>query len=80
MSTAVNKPPSLAPVTALPARRDMLAPSRARVAARGIGAVALAIINPLLALIPLIDAGPGKDSDCDRILHGTSRPAHAALK
>jgi uncharacterized protein involved in outer membrane biogenesis len=53
---------------------------RARVAARGIGAVALAIINPLLALIPLIDAGPGKDSNCDRILHGTSRPAHAALK
>ena len=32
MSTAVNKPPSLAPVTALPPRRDMLAPSRPRVA------------------------------------------------
>jgi AsmA protein len=53
---------------------------RGRVAARAIGAVALAIINPLLALIPLIDAGPGKDSDCRDIIHGTSGPAHAALK
>jgi AsmA protein len=35
-----------------------------RVAARGLGAFALSIANPLLALIPLIDAGPGKDSDC----------------
>ncbi len=53
---------------------------RGRMAARAIGAVALAIINPLLALIPLIDAGPGKDSDCRNILHGKSEPAHAALQ
>lgn len=53
---------------------------RARVAARAIGAVALAIINPLLALIPLIDAGPGKDSDCRNILHEKSEAAHAALQ
>ena len=41
---------------------------RGRVAARAIGAVALALINPLLALIPLVDAGPGQDSDCAGIL------------
>lgn len=37
---------------------------RGRVAARAFGAVALAVVNPLLALIPLVDAGPGSDSDC----------------
>jgi AsmA protein len=35
--------------------RRMLASSR--------GKVALGAVNPLLALIPLIDAGPGSDSD-----------------
>jgi AsmA protein len=38
------------------------------IAARAIGAVALAIVNPLLTLIPLIDAGPGKDSDCGQLV------------
>lgn len=35
-----------------------------RMAARALGALALGAINPLLALIPVIDAGPGQDSDC----------------
>ncbi|CAG4882410.1 protein of unknown function [Georgfuchsia toluolica] len=39
-----------------------------RVAARGLGAVALAVANPLLTLLPLIDAGPGKDSDCGQLV------------
>ncbi len=34
------------------------------VAVRAIGALALGVVNPLLALLPLIDAGPGRDSDC----------------
>ncbi|MDD5250879.1 MAG: AsmA family protein [Rhodocyclaceae bacterium] len=41
---------------------------KGRIAARGIGAVALAIANPLLALIPLVDEGPGQNSDCGRLL------------
>lgn len=41
---------------------------KTRVAARGIGAIALGFINPLLTLIPLIDAGPGKDSDCSQLI------------
>jgi AsmA protein len=41
-----------------------------RMAARALGALALGVINPLLALIPLIDAGPGKDSDCVPWLQG----------
>lgn len=38
------------------------------VAARVFGAIALAIVNPLLVLIPLIDAGPGADSDCRQLI------------
>lgn len=41
-----------------------------RMAARALGALALGVINPLLALIPLIDAGPGQDSDCVPWLQG----------
>ena len=41
---------------------------KAQVAARAVGALVLAAINPLLALIPLIDAGPGKDSDCAQLV------------
>ena len=41
---------------------------KGKVAMRGLGALALGLINPLLALIPLIDAGPGKDSDCGQLV------------
>ena len=41
-----------------------------RMAARALGALALGAINPLLALIPLIDPGPGQDSDCAQWLQG----------
>jgi AsmA protein len=42
--------------------------SKGRVAARGLGAIALGIASPVLALLPLIDAGPGKDSDCGQLV------------
>ena len=41
---------------------------KARVAVRGLGALALGLINPLLVLMPLIDAGPGQDSDCGQLV------------
>ncbi len=41
---------------------------KGRVALRAIGAVGLGLINPFLALIPLIDAGPGEDSDCGELV------------
>ncbi len=31
---------------------------------RALGAIAMGVVNPLLAFLPLIDAGPGSDSDC----------------
>jgi AsmA protein len=41
---------------------------KGRVAMRALGAIALSAVNPFLVLIPLIDAGPGKDSDCGRLV------------
>lgn len=41
---------------------------KGRVALRAAGAVALGLLNPFLALIPLVDPGPGEDSDCARLV------------
>lgn len=38
---------------------------------RALGAIALGIVNPLLTLLPLIDAGPGSDSDCVELIRNT---------
>ena len=35
---------------------------------RAAGALGLGLVNPLLALLPLIDAGPGEDSDCGQLV------------
>lgn len=40
----------------------------ATIAARGLGALLLGFINPLLAVVPLIETGPGRDSDCGRLI------------
>lgn len=39
---------------------------------RGIGAAALALVNPLLALLPLIETGPGQNADCKAVLSEVS--------
>ena len=41
---------------------------KGRVLARAAGALGLGLVNPLLALLPLIDAGPGEDSDCGQLV------------
>jgi uncharacterized protein involved in outer membrane biogenesis len=48
--------------------RPEVSVDKGRVALRAIGAIALGIASPVLALIPLIDAGPGKDSDCRKLV------------
>jgi len=48
--------------------KPIIAVDRGRVAARALGSVVLGIVNPLLMLIPLIDAGPGIDSGCAKWL------------
>ncbi len=49
-------------------------------ALRAIAAVVLGTINPLLALLPLIDAGPGRDSDCGQLIDEAKSTAPAAKK
>lgn len=39
-----------------------------RLALRAGSAVVLALVNPLTALLPLIETGPGKDTDCFKLL------------
>jgi len=51
-----------------PLARPQIGVDKGQVAARALGAVALGLVNPLLALLPLIDAGPGKDSDCAQLV------------
>lgn len=48
---------------------------KGRIAARGLGALALGLANPLLALAPLVETGPGMDSDCGRLIAEVKRPA-----
>ena len=39
----------------------------AELAARGLGAIVMGVLNPLLAVIPLINQGPGEDSPCGQL-------------
>ncbi len=47
---------------------------KGRVAARAAGAVALGLLNPFLTLIPLVDPGPGQDSDCAQLMREARVP------
>ncbi|MHB1678508.1 MAG: AsmA family protein [Sulfuriferula sp.] len=42
--------------------------SKTDLALQGVGAVALGAINPLLAIVPLVETGPGKKSECGRLV------------
>ena len=48
-------------------------PKAGPIVARGAAAAALAVANPLLALLPFIETGPGKDSDCGALLANVKR-------
>jgi AsmA protein len=43
-------------------------PDMGRLAARGAGAILLGILNPLLAVLPLMEEGKGKDSPCGELI------------
>lgn len=47
---------------------------KGRIAARAAGAVALGLLNPFLALIPLVDPGPGQDSNCAQLMREAKVP------
>lgn len=50
----------------------------ARALARGGAALALGALNPFAALLPLIETGPGEDSDCRNVLAPVSGAAREA--
>jgi uncharacterized protein involved in outer membrane biogenesis len=43
-------------------------PKLGPISLRGAAAIALGAINPLLAFLPFIETGPGKDSDCGQLM------------
>jgi AsmA protein len=43
-------------------------PDVPRLAAKGVGAVVMGIINPLLAVLPLVKEGKGDDSPCNQLM------------
>ena len=53
---------------AAPFKDPKVQPDIGPIAARVAGAALLAAVNPLLALLPFIETGPGKDSDCAKLL------------
>jgi len=53
---------------------------KGRIAMRGLGALALGIANPFLALAPLVEAGPGMDSDCGRLIKEASQAVKSQKK
>jgi len=48
--------------------RPVIEVDKGRLTARALAVIALGMVNPVLALIPLIDAGPGSDSDCGELV------------
>ena len=50
---------------------------KGRVALRSAGALALGLLNPLLALIPLVETGPGEANNCQNLIRNVK--ASAAL-
>jgi uncharacterized protein involved in outer membrane biogenesis len=51
-----------------PLRDPRVVPDAKSLAAKGVTAALLALVNPLLALAPFIETGPGRDSDCADLL------------
>ena len=48
------------------------------IAARAGAALLLAAANPLLAIIPFIETGPGEDTDCGQLMHRVKTDGHTS--
>jgi AsmA protein len=53
-------------------------PDVKRLAVRGAGAVALGVLNPLLAVLPLLNPGDGKDSNCAALITAATSSGRSA--
>jgi uncharacterized protein involved in outer membrane biogenesis len=50
-------------------------PDMGKLAAKGGGAILLGILNPLLAILPLLEEGKGKDSNCAQLIAQAAKSA-----
>jgi AsmA protein len=57
-----------------------VSPDVGKLAAKGVGAIVMGVVNPLLAVLPLFKEGKGEDSNCARLIAQAqaSRKASAA--
>jgi AsmA family protein len=55
-------------------------PDVGRLAAKGVGAVVMGIINPLLAVLPLVKEGKGDDSPCNQLMAEATKLKKEAAK
>ncbi|HEX2198753.1 MAG TPA: AsmA family protein [Burkholderiales bacterium] len=59
--------------------KPQVSPDVGKLAAKGVGALVLGIINPLLAVLPLFKEGKGQDSNCGKLIaEATSSDRSAA--
>ena len=52
-----------------------IGPDMGKLAARGAGTIALAILNPLLSILPVLEEGKGKDSNCGQLIAEATKSA-----
>jgi len=52
-------------------------PDMGKLAARGAGTIALGILNPLLAILPILEEGKGKDSKCGELIAQATKSSKA---
>lgn len=55
-----------------------IGPDMGKLAARGAGTILMGIINPLLAILPLLEEGKGKDSNCGALIAQATKSAKQA--
>lgn len=61
-----------------PLARPDVSVNKGAIAARAGASILLGMLHPLAALIPLIETGPGKDSDCATLLASVDKAKRAA--
>jgi len=52
-------------------------PDMSKLAARGAGTLAMGILNPLLAILPILEEGKGKDSPCGELIAQATKSSKA---
>jgi uncharacterized protein involved in outer membrane biogenesis len=57
-----------------------IGPDMGRLAAKGAGAIVMGILNPLLAILPLMEEGKGKDSPCAELIAQATKSAKESKK